>query len=83
MTLKLTLQNIEQIDPAQARGTTIFYFTDNYATYFVAASGSSPSSRLHALIEEIHLLLVLRLECTLQVVHAPRRRHDHPRHRRT
>jgi hypothetical protein len=27
--LKLTLQNIEHIDPDQAHGTTIFYFTDN------------------------------------------------------
>jgi hypothetical protein len=35
MTLKLTLQNIAQIDPGQARGTTIFYFTDNYATYYL------------------------------------------------
>jgi hypothetical protein len=32
MPLRLTLQNIAQIDPDQARGTTIFYFTDNYAT---------------------------------------------------
>jgi hypothetical protein len=71
MTLKLTLQNIGQIDPVQARGgTTIFYFTDNYATYCIAASGSSPSPRLHALIEEIRLL-ELRLECTLQAVHVP------------
>jgi hypothetical protein len=36
MTLKLTLQNIAKIDPAQARVTTIFYFTYNYATYCIA-----------------------------------------------
>jgi hypothetical protein len=46
--LKLTLQNIAQIDPVQARGTMIFHFTDNkYATYCIAASGSSPSLHLH------------------------------------
>jgi hypothetical protein len=70
MTLKLTLQNIAQIDPDQAPGTTILYFTDNYATYCVAASGSSPSPRLYSLIKEIRLL-ELRLECALQVVHVP------------
>jgi hypothetical protein len=48
----------------------LLYFTYNYATYCIAASGSSPSPRLHALIEEIRLL-ELRLECTLQVVHVP------------
>jgi hypothetical protein len=64
--MTLTLQNIAQIDPDQARGT-IFSFTDNYATYSFAASGSSPSPRLHTLAEKIRLL-ELRLKCMLQVV---------------
>jgi hypothetical protein len=39
-------------------------------TYWIAASGSSPSPGLHALIEDIRLL-ELELNCTLQVIHVP------------
>jgi hypothetical protein len=52
------------------RGTTIFYFTDNATTYWIAASGSSRYPKLHELIEEIRLI-ELELECQLQVIHVP------------
>ena len=55
---------------ASVRGTTIFYFTDNSTTYWIAAGGSSKSPGLHSLLEEIRLI-ELELGCTLQVVHVP------------
>jgi hypothetical protein len=69
-TLKLTLLNLRQEAKSEVAGTTVFYFTDNLTTHWVASSGSSPSPRLHALIEEIRLL-ELELDCCLQVVHVP------------
>jgi hypothetical protein len=69
-TLKLTLLNLRQEAKEEVAGTTVFYFTDNLTTYWVASSGSSPSPRLHSLIEEIRLL-ELELDCCLQVVHVP------------
>ena len=69
-TLRLTLVNLRQEAPEEVAGTTVFYFTDNLTTYWVASSGSSPSPRLHALIEEIRLL-EMELDCCLQVVHVP------------
>ena len=51
-------------------GTTVFYFTDNTVTYYVAASGSSSHLGLQSLIEEVkHLELELGIH--LQVVHVP------------
>jgi hypothetical protein len=69
-TLNLTLQRIEEEDPVAVRGTTVFYFTDNSTTYWIAASGSSKSAGLHALIEEIRTR-ELRLGCYLEVIHVP------------
>jgi hypothetical protein len=69
-TLKLSLLRIKEEDAAAIRGTTVFYFTDNSTSYWIAASGSSPSPGLHKLIEEIRLL-ELELDCSLQVVHVP------------
>jgi hypothetical protein len=69
-TLKLTLLNLRKEAPAEVAGTTVFYFTDNSTTYWIASSGSSPSPPLHALIEEIRLL-EMELDCCLQVVHVP------------
>ena len=69
-TLLLTLQHLQTIAEGAAKGTTIFYFTDNSTFYWIAASGSSTSPGLHALIEEIRLR-ELETECTLQVVHVP------------
>ena len=69
-TLLLTLQAARDLYPADVRGTTLFYFTDNSTTYWIAASGSSRSPGLHALIQDIRLL-ELELDCHLQVVHVP------------
>jgi hypothetical protein len=69
-TLNLTLKRIEEDDPKAVRGTTVFYFTDNSTTYWIAASGSSKSPGLHALIEEIRTR-ELRLGCFLEVIHVP------------
>ena len=69
-TLKLSLLRIQEEDAAAIRGTTVFYFTDNSTSYWIAASGSSASPGLHKLIEEIRLL-ELELDCSLQVVHVP------------
>jgi hypothetical protein len=52
-TLNLTLQRLEEDDPASIRGTTVFYFTDNSTVYWISAAGSSKSPALHFLIEEI------------------------------
>jgi hypothetical protein len=69
-TLKLSLCRIKEEDADSVRGTTVFYFTDNSTSYWIAASGSSGSPALHKLIEEIRLL-ELELGCTLQVIHVP------------
>jgi hypothetical protein len=69
-TLQLTLQQLLETNEAAARGSTIFYFTDNSTTYWITASGSSSSPGLHALIEDIRAL-ELCLQCHLQVVHIP------------
>jgi hypothetical protein len=54
---------------AQAvRGTTVFYFTDNITSYWIAASGLSGSPGLHKLIEELWLLK-LELDCSCPVIH--------------
>lgn len=69
-TLHLSMLRIESHYKALARGTTLFYFTDNYVTYCIMASGSSTSPGLHRLVEEIKLI-ELRLGCTLVCVHVP------------
>jgi hypothetical protein len=69
-TLKLSLLQIRKDDSEAVRGTTVFYFTDNSTSYWIAASGSSASPGLHKLIEEIRLL-ELELDCSLQVIHVP------------
>jgi hypothetical protein len=69
-TLKQSLLRLRAEDPEGVRGITVFYFTDNSTTYWIAASGSSGSPGLPQLIEEIRLL-ELELECCLQVIHVP------------
>lgn len=69
-TLRLTLDRLLEEDPHSVKGTTVFYFTDNSTVYWIAASGSSASPRLHALIEDIRLL-EMKLGCHLQVIHVP------------
>ena len=68
-TLLLTLQLMVR-DREAVWGSTLFYFTDNSVTYYIAASGSSSSPGLHALIEQIRHYEML-LECRLQVIHVP------------
>ena len=60
----------KQARGSSVRGITIFYFTDNMTTYWIAQSGSSPTPSLHLLIEDIRML-ELELGCELQVVHVP------------
>ncbi len=55
-TLKLCLLHLLDEATESVRGTTIFHFMDNSATYWISASGTLPSPALHTLIEEIHLL---------------------------
>lgn len=69
-TLRLTLEAIAEEPRDQITGTTLFYFTDNLVTYWIAASGSSSEPRLHAQIEAIKLLEA-QLGIHLQVVHVP------------
>jgi hypothetical protein len=69
-TLKLSLERAIQAGEAKLRGTTVFYFTDNSTTYWIGASGSSPSPRLHQLIREIRML-ELELGIQLEIVHVP------------
>jgi hypothetical protein len=69
-TLKQSFLRLLDEGAESVQGTTIFNFTDNSTTYWIATYGSSPSSGLHALIEDIRLL-ELELNCTLKVVHVP------------
>lgn len=69
-TLLLTMRTLQQYHTTTVQDTTIFYFTDNSTTYWIASSGSSRWAKLHSLITEIKLI-ELRLQCTLQVVHVP------------
>lgn len=68
-TLLLALQHLWGCK-CRVQGATIFYFTDNMTTCWIAASGSSRSPGLHSLIEEIRSL-ELELGCSLQVIHVP------------
>lgn len=69
-TLRLTLEALAEEPHEEVVGTTVFYFTDNLVTYWIAESGSSSTERLHAQIEEIkHLESELGIQ--LQVVHVP------------
>ena len=69
-TLSLTLQRLSDHHSTEVRGATLFYFTDNSATYYICSAGSSRSPGLQALVEQIrkHELI---LGCTLQVIHIP------------
>ena len=70
-TLLKTMQALAQLpsNPDLA-GTTLFYFTDNSTTYWIADSGSSPTPRLHDLISQIKTLEAT-LDVFLQVIHIP------------
>ena len=71
-TLDLTVERI-LADPHKRKligGTTMFYFTDNMVTYYIALAGSSSKPGLHLLIERIKLN-IMKLRCQLEVVHVP------------
>ena len=69
-TLHLTLLDLQSHGGESIRSTTVFYFTDNSTTYWIAQAGSSPIPRLHSLIWQIKCL-ELDLGIQLQVVHVP------------
>lgn len=69
-TLLLTLQELAANHSQSVQGTTLFYFTDNSASYFICAGGSSRSPGLQRLVEQIKLLEI-SLQVQLQVVHVP------------
>jgi hypothetical protein len=69
-TLHLTLLHLQEQGGDSIRSTTVFYFTDNSTTYWIAQAGSSPTPRLHSLIWQIKCL-ELDLGIQLQVVHVP------------
>jgi hypothetical protein len=68
-TLLITLQHLKHTG-TDLDGVTVFYFTDNSTTYWIAKAGSSGSPGLHLLIEQV-LLLTLDLGANLQVIHVP------------
>ena len=69
-TLLLTMEQIQRLGAESVRGCTVFYFTDNSTTYYIAQANTSRAAHLHALIVKIRLL-ELELQCHLQVVHVP------------
>ena len=69
-TLLSTLSHLESDGEVQPEGTTVFYFTDNLTTYWIAASSTSPSPELHRLIEVIRRKEIA-LACHLEVIHVP------------
>jgi hypothetical protein len=52
-TLLWTLEWLEDSEDHNLNGVTLFYFTDNMATYYVVQNGSSKSPELHRLIRAI------------------------------
>ncbi len=70
-TLKATLENI-QYQGKEVNGFTIWYLTDNSATYDVCRKSYSKSPKLMRLIREIRLL-ELELGVRLMVIHCPGR----------
>jgi hypothetical protein len=69
-TLLLTMRQLAQHYSKEVRVTTVFYFTNNSTTYWIAAAGLSQHPPLHTLITEIKLL-EQELQCSLEVVHVP------------
>ena len=60
-----------QIDLEEhVNGCTLFYFTDNMVTYYIATSGSSSSTELQVLLRRLKYW-ELHLNIRLEVVHVP------------
>jgi hypothetical protein len=69
-TLVLTLDHLSTTDPDAVKGTTLFYFTDNSATYWICQKGSSKHPHLHEQVLKIRALET-KMRCQLWVVHVP------------
>ena len=69
-TLRLTLETMLQEPSVGIRGCTLFYFTDNSTTYWIAGNGCSKNPKLHLTLEQIRYLEV-QLGCHLNVIHVP------------
>ena len=70
-TLMLALLHLQDFgDHGQLRGSSVFYFSNNMVTIFIASSGSSSTPALQQLIKDI-LLLEKELGIMLMVFHIP------------
>lgn len=69
-TLVVTLEHLSKEHPLTVKGTTLFYFTDNSATYWICQKGSSRHPHLHRQVLRIRALET-QLQCQLFVVHIP------------
>jgi hypothetical protein len=71
-TILLSLQQIAAKPELRlaAHSTTLFYFTDNMVSYYIAAGGCSSEPQLHLLIRQIKLL-EFELDLDLRVIHVP------------
>lgn len=69
-TLLLTLGQIAAHSPREVQGVTLFYFTDNSATYWICQKGSSRHAHLHEQVVKIRALET-KLGCHLWVIHVP------------
>lgn len=69
-TLVLTMEHLSLEHSYEVRGTTLFYFTDNSATYWICQKGSSKHPHLHEQVVRIRSLET-RMQCQLWVIHIP------------
>jgi hypothetical protein len=70
--LRTLLWTMERLDRqgADLQGGTLFYFTDNLVSYYIAHNGSSTSRELHKLIRRIKILEI-KMDCRVELVHVP------------
>ena len=68
-TLRLTLERLWS-QSVSLRGTVLWYFTDNQATYDICRRSTTPSVELFKLVQKIRIL-ELKLHCHLEVIHVP------------
>ena len=68
-TLLLTLERLWS-QSVSLRGTVLWYFTDNQATYDFCRRSTTPSVELFKLLQKISIL-ELKLNCHLDVIHVP------------
>jgi len=70
--LRTLVHTLEQEKSTRLKGCTVFYFTDNSTTYYIAHKGSSKIEELHKLVRRLKEL-ELALDIHLEVVHVPGR----------